>query len=270
VPLSEFTRARNALAARLTKAGSAQASAVKRLRKPTLATWIVNQLARRDPEDIERLLKAVDRLKRAQFGTRQALAQATEEQRAATRALLERAGDIAASAALKLPPAVTVRVSATLLGAAVDASERESLRRGRLTSERDAPGFDAFTGRVPHLRLVPTPRPVRSRSPTRREEAPAPRPTPSRANKDDVRRARDEARAARKEADARQRRAARLERAAEQKRRAAARTGATIDTLRARLKAIEQRADDERRAAEEAAQKARRARDENGTPTENR
>jgi hypothetical protein len=289
-PLAEFTGARNRLAARLAKAGhAAQASEVKRLRKPTLATWIVNQLARRDPEAVERLLKAVDRLKRAQFGTREALTEATEEQRTATRALLERAGKIAADAALKLPPAVTVRVSSTLLGAAVDPGARDSLRRGRLTGERDAPGFDAFTGRVPHLRLVPSPPPARlvrpgpSERPSRARrpehpEASAPPPAPSRSSKDELRRAREEARAAREEAraareeaQARQRRAARLARVAEQKRRAVAKTGDAIEKLRGRLKALEQRAEDERRAAEEAAQQARRTRGEaNDAPVEGR
>jgi hypothetical protein len=174
-PLAEFTRARNTVAARLKKAGHiAEAAAVKRLPKPTVPTWIVNQVARRDPANVQRLIKAVDQLKRAQLGDRGTLAQATDEQRAATRAMLDRAEDVAARSGLKLPPAAVVRVSATLLGAAVDPAERENLRRGRLTSERQAPGFDAFTAELPRLRLVA------SRSPARGEELPGRRRAVSR------------------------------------------------------------------------------------------
>ena len=46
VPLAEFTPARNALAARLRKAGQAdEAEAVKALRKPTPPVWAINQAA---------------------------------------------------------------------------------------------------------------------------------------------------------------------------------------------------------------------------------
>jgi len=45
LPLGEFTPARNALAARLKKAGEqAEADAVKALPKPSVAAWVVNQL----------------------------------------------------------------------------------------------------------------------------------------------------------------------------------------------------------------------------------
>src|SRR5262249_27956751 len=45
VPLTEFTVARNALAARLKKAGNRDESdRVKALSKPTLSAWAVNQL----------------------------------------------------------------------------------------------------------------------------------------------------------------------------------------------------------------------------------
>jgi hypothetical protein len=54
----------------------AEAAGVKRLSKPTVPIWIIDQLARRNPG-------AVARLKRAQLGTREPLALATEAQRAA-------------------------------------------------------------------------------------------------------------------------------------------------------------------------------------------
>jgi hypothetical protein len=61
----------------------AEAAGVKRLSKPTVPIWIIDQLARRNPGAVARLINAVARLKRAQLGTREPLALATEAQRAA-------------------------------------------------------------------------------------------------------------------------------------------------------------------------------------------
>src|SRR5688572_16322677 len=67
LPLSEFTAARNALAARLKKAGKAQEAAqIKSLAKPSMTAWAVNQLywEHRDVFDI--LISAGRRLGREQ------------------------------------------------------------------------------------------------------------------------------------------------------------------------------------------------------------
>jgi hypothetical protein len=255
-PLRDFTRARNDLAARLKKAGrTAEAADVKRLQKPTVATWLVNQLARQGRQNVERLVKAVDRLRLAQLHDRDALAQATEDQRAATRALLKRAETIAEDAGLKVPAGVMARVSATLLGAAVDPHERENLQHGRLTSERQAPGFEAFAGTPRgHLRLVPP-------APKREEPAPAPA-KPSRPSREQVRRQREAERAARAEARERERRVAALRRDAERRRRAAAATAKAADALRTRLQELEERAERERRVAEETTQQVQRVSDD--------
>jgi hypothetical protein len=256
-PLPEFVRARNALAARLRKTGrGAEAGHVERLSKPTVPIWIVNQLARRNPDAVARLVRSVERLKRAQLGNREPLGPATEEQRAALHALLERAEDVARSAGVKASPAVMRRVSATLLGAATDRHGSEELRRGRLTSERQAPGFEAFTGAGPSppLRLV--------RPPDRRGGATTAPSAPSRASDAGVRRQREAASAARAAARERERRAVVLERDAERKR-AAARTAAdSVDELRARFRELQRRADTERHAADEAAEQARAAREQ--------
>lgn len=166
------------------------------------------------------------------------------------------AGRVADAAGLKVSPAIMRRVSATLLGAAVDRHEREKLRRGRLTSEHQAPGFEAFTGRVSSA-------PLRLVRPSERREAitPAP-PSPSRPSGDDVRRLRNEARALRTEARERERRAAVLERETERTRDAALKTAESADELRRRLKELEERTDDRHRAAERAKQEALRAREE--------
>src|SRR5213593_1942479 len=67
LPLEEWTRARNDLAARLKKAHqSEQAEQVRSLRKPSVVAWAVNQLARREPKRVEALLRAGERLRAAQ------------------------------------------------------------------------------------------------------------------------------------------------------------------------------------------------------------
>src|ERR671936_661855 len=62
LPLNEFTSARDEIARRLRGEGERDlADEVKALRKPTVAVWLVNQLAREREVDIKRLLKAGDR-----------------------------------------------------------------------------------------------------------------------------------------------------------------------------------------------------------------
>src|SRR5947209_19650410 len=68
-PPSAFTQARDALVARLTKLGQAQAAArVKAVRRPTAALWAANRLAREERESIEQLIAAADRMRAAQLG----------------------------------------------------------------------------------------------------------------------------------------------------------------------------------------------------------
>ncbi len=67
LPLADFTKARDELARRLRREGRRDdAEAVKALRKPTVAAWALNQLARRRPGDVERLLATGERLREAQ------------------------------------------------------------------------------------------------------------------------------------------------------------------------------------------------------------
>src|SRR5213596_818834 len=66
-PLDEFTAARNELATRLRKASQSEAAErVRALRKPSVAVWAVNQLARRHPDDVQTHVAAGERLREAQ------------------------------------------------------------------------------------------------------------------------------------------------------------------------------------------------------------
>src|SRR6476660_166307 len=67
LPLSEFTSARTQLAQEVRAQGEREkAEEIKRLRKPTAAVWVVNQLARERPLDVQRLLNAGEALTKSQ------------------------------------------------------------------------------------------------------------------------------------------------------------------------------------------------------------
>ena len=79
----EFVAARNDLAKRLTEAGERERAAeIKALRKPSLAVWLVNRLARERELDVQRLAKAGEALMQGQAGGPEAR---EEEQRALAR-----------------------------------------------------------------------------------------------------------------------------------------------------------------------------------------
>jgi hypothetical protein len=110
----EFTQARRALEKQLREAGDRDAAErVKSLRKPTVAAWAVNQLARKEKRRLRTLFTAGDRLRRAQAsvlkgGSPATLRKATEAEREAVReltdsstAILREAGHNAATGLLR-------------------------------------------------------------------------------------------------------------------------------------------------------------------------
>ena len=64
---TEFVAARDALARSLATEGSSDAARVKRLRRPPLAVWLLNAVARERPDAITKLFAAGDRLRQAQI-----------------------------------------------------------------------------------------------------------------------------------------------------------------------------------------------------------
>src|SRR5215208_532649 len=67
LPPGDFTSARDARVKELRADGDRDAAAaVKALRRPTVAAWALNQLARSRAKDVERLLEAGERLRSAQ------------------------------------------------------------------------------------------------------------------------------------------------------------------------------------------------------------
>ena len=246
----EFVAARDAAARALRGEGRRdEAAAVGKLRKPSVAAWVVNRLARDEADLIEALLAAGAKLRDVQLAGAAAseLRTAIEAEARALDALMRPAGRIAARSGSARDAALE-RARDTLHAAALDADLAEEVRRGVLVREQQAIGFPL--GAALPERPAPSEPPRRSK---RRGAAKAePEPTPAR---DEVTAKRLE-RAARAAASATEK----LERAEEGLARASGELDAAKEELsRARraLTAAERKAD----GAERAAAAAERARD---------
>ena len=264
VPPAEFVRERNRLVARLRASGQGDdARALGRLRKPSVALWAANRAARSEPAAVARLIQAVDRVKAAQLGGRQDLRDAMESQRSTLDELIASARRAIGAAGARATPEVLVRVSATLLGAAIDANARADLRAGRLLDERAAPGFEAFGDAVASVPARRAERPARA--PKRAPPAPRPGPSERRAPVvalDAAIRAREARQKAEAERDERARHATELEATAE-RRSGEARTAETeLAAARRQVRDAGARVTRTRRTAAEARRAAQRARRE--------
>ena len=142
LPLGEFTAARNELARALKEEGRAEeAERVKKLKKPPVSAWAVNQLARDDPAGIARLLDLLDRLKEARSAGD--INELGGRRRELVAKLTRRAGELAEAAGHTASPTTLQRVTQTLQAGAEE-DERELLRRGALPDDLEPAGFDAL------------------------------------------------------------------------------------------------------------------------------
>ncbi|WP_232288402.1 hypothetical protein [Anaeromyxobacter sp. K] len=217
-PPADFVARRDALARTLDGERSPEAARVRRLRRPPLAAWLLNALARERPEALAAVLEAGDRLRQAQAravrgdggALREAAAalhDAIAEALGAVRAIAGAAGH-GAAAAQPGPVERGLRAAATAAPA-----ERAALRAGVLERLPEAGGLELLGGLAPQAGAAPEP-PPRGRSRGAREQDRA----GQHARAEAARRER-ERRRARAEADrlerARQRAADRLRRAAQ-------------------------------------------------------
>ena len=147
LPLGEFTPARNALAARLKKAGQqAMADAAKAVPKPSVAAWVVNHLYWRHRRSFDRLIEAGDRFRQAQSGqqTRNSagVREHLEARREAQAALVRIAADVLRDGGYSGTRDMLRRVTSTLEALSTYGSLPDAPRAGRLTAELEPPGFD--------------------------------------------------------------------------------------------------------------------------------
>ena len=146
LPLEEFTPARDALAKELKAAGRKdEAAEVKSLRKPSLAAWALNRVARDDPDSIEELRTAGAELREAQEA---AMAGDASGLRDASRGLADEvdrvaglAADVLRDAGRPVSAAQQEKIVATLRTAAVDDEAGDVLARGVLVEELESTGF---------------------------------------------------------------------------------------------------------------------------------
>ena len=138
LPLAEFTGERDALVRKLRDAGRRdEAAEVAALRKPVLAAWVVNQLARHRRAEVRELVRAAEAVKSGRRDADERFRTAAEALGRSARALLADAGRGASDAVLR-------DVATTLRAAA--ASDADLLLAGRLSEPIEATGFEAMAG----------------------------------------------------------------------------------------------------------------------------
>jgi DNA repair exonuclease SbcCD ATPase subunit len=157
LPPEEFIAARDQLRRRRREEGDREgAERVRGLRRPTVAAWAVNQVARERPELVQALQAAGDRLRQAQrravSGLRDSgLRAAAAERRTLLEQLLKVASGVLEQAGRPAEPHRDA-IAATFEAASVDAEAAAAVRGGTLGHELAAPsGF----GDVGGLELVP-------------------------------------------------------------------------------------------------------------------
>jgi hypothetical protein len=219
-PLDEFTALRNALAKRT---GDAR---IKQLKKPSVAAWAVNQLARRREVDLRRLLRAGEALEATQKdvvrgGDQRAFERARADERDAVRRLRSAASELLQKGGHPASDQTLERVAKTLRAGAATEQGRRLLREGRLGEELESQGFDALAS------LAGGTSPGR-RAPAKKERG------PSEAARRRAAKAREAAAEARREADEAAAALAAAERELERARRAAERAAEKADRLEAK------------------------------------
>ena len=142
--LATFTKERDRLVKELAASGETDvATALKALKKPSVSTWAVNQLARVRSSDVDALAKLHEELENA--GDASELRRIQEERKKliarlsdAAATVLEDAGHSAASTTMQ-------RVSQTLLSAS-SGDDLLALKKGHLTHDLESSGFGAMSG----------------------------------------------------------------------------------------------------------------------------
>jgi hypothetical protein len=150
LPLERFTEQRNALAKELRHENRRDdATAVSKLRKPSVAAWAVNQLVRTQDREVKALFAAGDALRRAQSDLLEghaepgALREAVEAERVAVEELAAKAQGLLSPDGHALSPTKLEQVTETLHAAALDESARAKVRGGCLDRELRHVGLGA-------------------------------------------------------------------------------------------------------------------------------
>src|SRR4029450_6368924 len=136
------------------------ADEVKALRKPSVSAWMINQLARRHPQEMKALVKAGDDPRKGQRGP--VGGRAPEKLLEATRSHRDRLDDLTSLARHELDAGgqTLQRVAQTLRAGSIDKQASKALLAGPLSTDPQRAGFG------PLLAEVPLPASSRARSAT--------------------------------------------------------------------------------------------------------
>jgi len=229
LPLDEFIAGRDALAADLREAGDAAAGDVKKLRRPSVAGWAVNQVVRKHRGEVQKLLELGEEMRAAQRaalsgGGADSIREVTARRRKIVDRLLDRAGDVLSEGGHATSRSTLDKVGDTLMAVTVDQDAAEAVGAGRLTRELAPPsGFEALADQISApSKKKPSRKDTRGRDRTRRIEQQAREAADAAAEADrEARRLQEQAESLRKEAERARRRADRAaERAKELRRKA--------------------------------------------------
>jgi hypothetical protein len=171
--LPEFVSERARLATELRDAGNREdAAALAKLKKPNVAAWVLNQLARRNRRDVDLLLDAGHRLREAQSGVlrgaeRESFEQARNVHRDALRRLVRDAEELLVEERGGASASVLNQIAEALRAAAISEPGRELLARGRFVEPPRAEGFDVVSALAGE---APPQTPQRPRTPDREEQ----------------------------------------------------------------------------------------------------
>jgi hypothetical protein len=142
-PAADFIATRNELAKQLKADGDPLGSTrLKALRKPTVAAWIANLLARNLPDELDDLLALGDEFREATAdldGDR--LRELTPRRHQLLDKLTKEAARLAADEGQKVSPDVGQKLRETLDAALVDPAAGDAVRDGRLSSALRHVGF---------------------------------------------------------------------------------------------------------------------------------
>lgn len=144
LPLGEFIGARDQRATEARTAGDAElAAAVKRLRKPATAAWVVNLVVRYDADQISQVLDVGAALREAQEAmSADELRALTKQRRQLTAAVTTSSRSLAREHGQRVTASVADQVEATLTAAMIDADAAEAVRSGLLVSPLATTGVD--------------------------------------------------------------------------------------------------------------------------------
>jgi hypothetical protein len=135
LPPEDFTAARAAAA----KADKAAARDINALRKPTVGAWLVNTLARAEPDLLDQLLALGPALAEAQSaGQGDQLRDLGDQRRQLVSAVSEKAFEVAER---EPTAALRAEVASTLEAALADPATADAVRTGRLTRALSYAGF---------------------------------------------------------------------------------------------------------------------------------